>query len=623
PGCSAVGEAAFSQHGPFLVTSKGLIKNPNSWNREANMLYLDSPAGVGFSYSENMSDYLFLNDAFAARDHLAFLQLWFSKYSDFRTNDFFIAGESYAGHFAPQLAHLILQTKSEFNLKGIAHGVISESTYEMLNNECSYPTIKKQIRATGELSTSCAKVNLQMETEINANTDTFDILADVCPVPPETRAGVKTNVCIRDDSIAYLNRKDVRKALHAKLVGVKAWSSCSPVLVYDFQNLENPTISLLGTLVKSGVRVLAYSGDQDSVIPFIGTRSLINGLAKDLGLNVTRHHQVWFHGTQVAGWTQVYGDILTFATVRGAGPGCSAVGEAAFSQHGPFLVTSKGLIKNPNSWNTEANMLYLDSPAGVGFSYSENMSDYLFLNDAFAARDHLAFLQLWFSKFSDFRTNDFFIAGESYAGHFAPQLAHLILQTKSEFNLKGIAHGVISESTYEMLNNECSYPTIKKQIRATGELSTSCAKVNLQMETEINANTDTFDILADVCPVPPETRAGVKTNVCIRDDSIAYLNRKDVRKALHAKLVGVKAWSSCSPVLVYDFQNLENSTISLLGTLVKSGVRVLAYSGDQDSVIPFIGTRSLINGLAKDLVLKVTRHHQAWFHGTQVNIFLT
>jgi len=29
-------------------------------------------------------------------------------------------------------------------------------------------------------------------------------------------------------------------------------------MVYDFQNLENPTISMLGKLVKSGVRVLAY-----------------------------------------------------------------------------------------------------------------------------------------------------------------------------------------------------------------------------------------------------------------------------------------------------------------------------------------------------------------------------
>ncbi|XP_050883539.1 serine carboxypeptidase-like 45 [Lathyrus oleraceus] len=348
PGCSAVGEAAFTQHGPFLVTPKGLVKNPFSWNKEANVIYLDSPAGVGFSYSANTSDYIFLNDEFAARDHLVFLEHWFGEFSKFRTNDFFIAGESYAGHFAPQLANLILQTKSKINLKGIAignpllefdtdfnamgeflklHGLISNSTYEMLNNVCSYATMRRQLRATGKLSTSCFQINIQMEKEIDGYIDIFNILADLCPVPPEKqayllakeRAGVKTNACIRDDSFAYLNRKDVQSALHAKLVGVKVWSTCSGVLVYDFQNLENPTIYLLGTLVKAGVRVLAYSGDQDAVIPFIATESLIYGLARDLGLNITRHHEAWFQGGQVAGWTQVYGNILTFATVRGAG----------------------------------------------------------------------------------------------------------------------------------------------------------------------------------------------------------------------------------------------------------------------------------------------------------------
>ncbi|KAI5441144.1 hypothetical protein KIW84_010563, partial [Lathyrus oleraceus] len=65
PGCSAVGETAFTQHGPFLVNPKGLVKNPFSWNREANMIYLDSPVGVGFSHSANTSDYIFLNDEFA------------------------------------------------------------------------------------------------------------------------------------------------------------------------------------------------------------------------------------------------------------------------------------------------------------------------------------------------------------------------------------------------------------------------------------------------------------------------------------------------------------------------------------------------------------------------------
>ncbi|KAI5441129.1 hypothetical protein KIW84_010550 [Lathyrus oleraceus] len=67
PRCSAVGEAAFTQHEPFLVSPKGLVKNPFNWNREASMIYLDSPAGVGFSYSANTYDYIFLNDEFAVR----------------------------------------------------------------------------------------------------------------------------------------------------------------------------------------------------------------------------------------------------------------------------------------------------------------------------------------------------------------------------------------------------------------------------------------------------------------------------------------------------------------------------------------------------------------------------
>ncbi|XP_058727573.1 serine carboxypeptidase-like 45 [Vicia villosa] len=342
PGCSAVGGAAFSQHGPFLISGEGLIKNPYSWNTEANMLYLDSPAGVGFSYSRNTSDYLFLNDDFAARDHLVFLQHWFNKFPNFRTNNFFIAGESYAGHFAPQLALLILQTKSEFNLKGISignplldfdtdftastdylwqRGVISDSTYELLSNNCSYVDIKKQLRATNVLNATCFDILLQMELEVNANLDVFDISNDVCPTQKLAieQLGVKRNICIVQQSIEFFNRKDVQQALHGELVGVKDWTTCSANLVYNYTNLENPALYMLGTLVKAGVRVLAYCGDEDSVIPCTGTRPLIKGLAKDLGLTITRHHEAWFKGDKIAGWTQVYGDILTFATVRGAG----------------------------------------------------------------------------------------------------------------------------------------------------------------------------------------------------------------------------------------------------------------------------------------------------------------
>ncbi|CAI8586008.1 unnamed protein product [Vicia faba] len=63
------------------------------------------------------------------------------------------------------------------------------------------------------------------------------------------------------------------------------------------------------------------------------------------------------------------------------GPGCSSVGAGAFVEHGPFKPSKNGLIKNDYSWNKEANMLYLESPAGVGFSYSANESFYDFVND--------------------------------------------------------------------------------------------------------------------------------------------------------------------------------------------------------------------------------------------------
>ncbi|RHN78458.1 putative carboxypeptidase D [Medicago truncatula] len=186
------------------------------------------------------------------------------------------------------------------------------------------------------------------------------------------------------------------------------------------------------------------------------------------------------------------------------GPGCSSVGQGSFSEHGPFKPTRKGLVKNSFSWN-KANMIYLDSPIGVGFSYSANKSDYFLVNDQITARDNLLFLQGWFSRFPMHRSSDFFITGESYAGHFAPQLAELIIQTNANIRLKGIAignpllefntdfssgaeflwsHGQIQDSTYQMLKTVCSVAEIRRQSR-TGKLSNACDKVNrlLSMET--------------------------------------------------------------------------------------------------------------------------------------------
>lgn len=52
------------------------------------------------------------------------------------------------------------------------------------------------------------------------------------------------------------------------------------------------------------------------------------------------------------------------------GPGCASE-IALFYENGPYMFDeSANMIPNPYSWNTNANLLYVDQPVGTGFSSS-------------------------------------------------------------------------------------------------------------------------------------------------------------------------------------------------------------------------------------------------------------
>ncbi|KAK8710806.1 hypothetical protein V6N13_146115 [Hibiscus sabdariffa] len=409
PGCSSLGVGAFSETGPFRPNGEVLVRNYYSWNREANMLYLETPIGVGFSYATNSSSYVAVDDQTTARDNLLFLRNWYKKFPDYRHRDLYITGESYAGHYIPQLAQLMVEFNKKrnlFNLKGIAspfalmsigwmskedkyhrvllpsrvtsimwvpkedgifvlgnpvlefttdfnsraeyfwsHGLISDSTYKMFTSVCNYSRYVSEYYRDS-VSPSCSEVMSLVSQETSKFVDKYDVTQDVCissvfsqSMAINPQQSERIDVCVEDKIVNYLNRKDVQKALHARLVGVRSWTVCSSILDYQVLNLEIPTISIVGSLIKAGIPVLVYSGDQDSVIPLTGSRSLISRLAKELGLETTVPYRVWFEGKQVGGWTQVYGNILSFATIRGAAH------EAPFSQPERSLMLFKSFLQ--------------------------------------------------------------------------------------------------------------------------------------------------------------------------------------------------------------------------------------------------------------------------------------
>jgi carboxypeptidase C (cathepsin A) len=104
------------------------------------------------------------------------------------------------------------------------------------------------------------------------------------------------------------------------------------------------------------------------------------------------------------------------------GPGCSSL-LGAFSENGPFIFDDGQNVIKPNqySWNARANMLYIESPAHIGFSIG-GPNDWNF-NDMSQSIDLFAALQQFYVKFPERLSNPLWISGESYAGIYGPYLA--------------------------------------------------------------------------------------------------------------------------------------------------------------------------------------------------------
>ena len=121
------------------------------------------------------------------------------------------------------------------------------------------------------------------------------------------------------------------------------------------------------------------------------------------------------------------------------GPGCSSL-LGFFTENGPFKVSNDGKTVSlyEYSWNKLANVLYLESPVGVGFSYTTKSGTFISNDNNTAHMNYLA-VEDFFSKFPQFANHSFYITGESYGGIYVPTLAKEFYDNKSKINLKGKA----------------------------------------------------------------------------------------------------------------------------------------------------------------------------------------
>ncbi|TFY53350.1 hypothetical protein EVG20_g10154 [Dentipellis fragilis] len=118
------------------------------------------------------------------------------------------------------------------------------------------------------------------------------------------------------------------------------------------------------------------------------------------------------------------------------GPGCSSA-LGLFMELGPCRVAnSTTATYHPESWNSNANVFFIDQPVNVGFSYSE-YGEHVDTTEE-AAEDIAAFIVLFFENFPAFKGRALHMAGESYGGRYIPLFSAAIYDQNAALVEAGI-----------------------------------------------------------------------------------------------------------------------------------------------------------------------------------------
>ncbi|KAH6834393.1 serine carboxypeptidase-like 20 [Perilla frutescens var. hirtella] len=383
PGCSSFDGFVY-EHGPFNfeASKKGglplLHLNPYSWSKAASIIYLDSPVGVGFSYSANTSYYVNGDLQTAAETHL-FLLKWFEQFPEFNANPFYISGESYAGIYVPTLASNVVKgiengTKPHINFKGymvgngvcdthfdgnalvpFVHGMglISDTMYKeaealcqgnyhnSINIDCQkilykidsvldglnyYDILEPCFHSGGAVNESTSSLIPESFHELGVTERPLAVRKRIFGRAWPFRAPVEDGVIplwpqlMREVTVPCMD--DVQATIWLNDEGVRKAIHADPEsgrwsLCVDLRYTHDAgsMIEYHRKLTSSGYRALIYSGDHDMCVPFTGTQAW----TQSLGYMIVEEWRPWRSNGQIAGYIQEYDNNFTFLTIKGAG----------------------------------------------------------------------------------------------------------------------------------------------------------------------------------------------------------------------------------------------------------------------------------------------------------------
>jgi len=271
---------------------------------------------------------------------------------------------------------------------------------------------------------------------------------------------------------------------------------------------------------------------------------------------------------------------------------------------------------NEYSWNTNSNIMWVDQPPGTGFSTGRDVT-----TETEIAQDMWSFLQNFITQYPKYFENGFYVIGESYGGHYVPNVMNYIWKqnnAKAGTNIPlkgfGIGNGLtdpyiqfeyyatMAYNSSTAVNSPYSGIPISKTLYNT--MTSRIPKCQSEIEAcNEKGDSNDCDNAYSTCmndEVEPVTATGVNPyNLDIKcqvpglcydfSAETTWLNNKTVQSQIGVDM----KWESCNTGVnirleadwMKDYQQLITQPI-------QTNVRGLIYAGDLDFICNWLGNQA-------------------------------
>lgn len=315
------------ENGPYTFDENACLKQRNfTWTKFMNIIYIDSPVGTGFSYTDSDNGFSKYQSDIVANVMPAIDQ-FFQLFSEYRKNKFYVIGESYGAKYAISVASAIHQRnknkngQQEVNLSGIIieSGVIDPTALNIalyaqqasLIDSNGYQTLLNYQNIGFELVQQGDYTNafylgtvplLNAFYTLSGLTQEFNYLADTIPLSPQVKP--------------FLERSDIRAAIHVGNNTLENILGTNAVYFYLIDDLLRSVSDKLLTLF-TNYRFLIYSGQLDVIAAPPSVETVLESINYRNYTTATR--SPWLDDTgKLIGWIKTAGNVLR-ATIRDAG----------------------------------------------------------------------------------------------------------------------------------------------------------------------------------------------------------------------------------------------------------------------------------------------------------------